>query len=102
MFLTNKYANAGKSTSLSAVAVYQNGKSLNNNDRDPASFPVVLGDFGCDVSVKLVGKIRTRFQAFSGNSDSANWPGYEADRDQDYEPRETEHPTQTLVFTKNL
>ena len=28
--------------------------------------------------VKLVGKIRTRFQASSGNSDSANWPGYEA------------------------
>ena len=27
---------------------------------------------------KLVGKIRTRFQASSGNSDSANWPGYEA------------------------
>ena len=27
--------------------------------------------------VKLVGKIRTRFQASSGNSDSANWPGYE-------------------------
>ena len=52
--------------------------------------------------VKLVGKIRTRFQTFSGNSDSANWPGYEADRDQVYEPRETEHPTQTLVFTKNL
>ena len=28
--------------------------------------------------VKLVGKIRyrTRFQASSGNSDSANWPGY--------------------------
>ena len=30
--------------------------------------------------VKLVGKVcyRTRFQASSGNSDSANWPGYEA------------------------
>ena len=28
--------------------------------------------------VKLVGKIRTWFQASSGNSNSANWPGYEA------------------------
>ncbi|CAH3036933.1 unnamed protein product, partial [Porites evermanni] len=28
--------------------------------------------------VKLVGKIHTRFQASSGNSDSANWPRYEA------------------------
>ena len=28
--------------------------------------------------VKLVGKVRTRFQASSGNSDSANWLGYEA------------------------
>ena len=27
--------------------------------------------------VKLVEKIRTRFQASSGNSDSANWPGCE-------------------------
>ena len=34
----------------------------------PASFPVVHGDFGC----------RTRFQASSGNSDSANWLGCEA------------------------
>ena len=28
--------------------------------------------------VKLVGEICALFQAFSGNSDSANWPGYEA------------------------
>jgi len=28
--------------------------------------------------VKLVGKIRARFQASSGHSDSANRPGYEA------------------------
>ena len=28
--------------------------------------------------VKLVGKISARFQASSGHSDSANWPGYEA------------------------
>ena len=28
--------------------------------------------------VKLVEKIRTWFQASFGNSDSANWPGYEA------------------------
>ena len=41
----------------------------------PASFPVVLGDFHVTSPVKLVGKIRTRFQGFSGNSDSANWPG---------------------------
>ena len=36
----------------------------------PASFPVVLGDFGCDLTC----------QASSGRSDSArDWPGYEAD-----------------------
>ena len=29
--------------------------------------------------VKLVGKIRARFQASSGHSDSANRPGYEAE-----------------------
>ena len=29
--------------------------------------------------VKLVGKIRTQFQDSSGNSDSANWPWYEAE-----------------------
>ena len=29
--------------------------------------------------VKLVGKIRARFQASSSNSDSANWLGYEAE-----------------------
>ena len=48
-----------------------------------SSFPVVLGDFGCE----LVGKIRQGLAlshsvpsllASSGNSDSANWPGYEA------------------------
>jgi len=27
----------------------------------------------------LVGKIHARFQASSGDSDSANWPGYEAE-----------------------
>ena len=51
-------------------------------DSDLALFPVVLGDFGWDVTCQacrlLVGKICTRFQASSGNSDSANWPGYEA------------------------
>ena len=31
--------------------------------------------------VKLVGKIRTRFQASSGNSDSANWAGYKTGSD---------------------
>ena len=31
--------------------------------------------------VRLVGKIRSRFQASSYNSDSANWPGYEAGGD---------------------
>ena len=38
---------------------------------------VVLGDFGCifGCDVRLVGKIPTRFQAPSGNSGSANWPG---------------------------
>ena len=40
----------------------------------PASFPVILGDFDVTSPVKLVGKIRTRFQGFSDNLDSANWP----------------------------
>ena len=51
-----------------------------------ASFPVVLGDFGCAVtsqacwenSPRTPSRNRTRFQASSGNSDNANWPGYEA------------------------
>ena len=45
-----------------------------------ASFPVVLGDFGCDVTCQACrenSRYRTRFQASSFNSDSANWPGYE-------------------------
>ena len=51
-----------------------------------ASFPVVLGDFGYAVtsqacwenSPRTPSRNRTRFQASSGNSDNANWPGYEA------------------------
>jgi len=52
-----------------------------------ASFPVVLGDFGCDVtchacqenSPRIPSRYRAWFQASSSNSDSANWPGYKAD-----------------------
>ena len=48
----------------------------------PASFPAVLGDISVTSPVKLDEKnsprTSTRFQASSGNSDSANWPGYEA------------------------
>ena len=47
----------------------------------PALFPVVLGDFGYDVTCQACREnlcYHTRFQASSGNSDSANWPGYEA------------------------
>ena len=47
----------------------------------PASFPVVLGDFGYDVTCQACREnlcYHTRFQASSGNSDSVNWPGYEA------------------------
>ena len=47
----------------------------------PASFPVILGDFGCDVTCQACREnlhYHTRFQASSGNSDSVNWPGYEA------------------------
>ena len=44
-----------------------------------ASFPVVLGDFGCEATCQTCRenslRIRARFQAASGNSDSANWPG---------------------------
>ena len=47
-----------------------------------ASFPVVLGDFGCDVTRQACREsspsYRTRFQASSRHSDSAKWPGYEA------------------------
>ena len=42
--------------------------------KGPASFSVVLGDFRCDVA-------RREIQASSGNSDSANCPGYEAVKD---------------------
>ena len=53
---------------------------------NPASFPVVLGDFGCDVtcqacrenSPRTPSRYRARFQASAGHSDSANRPGYEA------------------------
>ena len=44
----------------------------------PASFPVVLGDFGCDVTCQACRENSPRFQASSGHSDSANRPGYEA------------------------
>ena len=58
------------------------------NTRTAASFPVVLGDFGCDVtcqacwenSPRTASRYRARFQASSGHSDSANRPGYEAAR----------------------
>ena len=47
----------------------------------PALFPVVLWDFGYDITCQACWEnlhYCTRFQASSGNSDSANWPGYEA------------------------
>ena len=47
----------------------------------PASFPVVLGDFGYDITCQACQEnllYRTCFQASSGNLDSANRPGYEA------------------------
>ena len=45
----------------------------------PASFPVVLVDFRCDVTCQAwTFAYRARFQASSCNSDSVNWPGYEA------------------------
>ena len=42
-----------------------------------ASLSVVLGEFGCDVITKRVGRVchRTRFQASSAHSDSENWTG---------------------------
>ena len=57
-----------------------------NNWQNTASFPVVLGDFGCDVTCQAcrenspgtASRYRARFQASSGHSDSANRPGYEA------------------------
>ena len=60
---------------------------LSGLSRAPASFPVVLGDFGCDVTQDVTcqacrenSRYRAGFQAFSGHSDSANRPGYEAAR----------------------
>ena len=47
----------------------------------PSLVPIRPGDFGCDVICQACREsscYRTRFQASSGNSDSANWPGYEA------------------------
>ena len=66
--------------------------SFDNDDMKPskrqvtASFPVVLGDFGCDVtcqacresSPRTPSRYRARFQASSGHSHSANRPRYEA------------------------
>ena len=43
----------------------------------PASFPAVLGDIRCDVTCKACRKTCQRLSP-SGNSDSANWPGYKA------------------------
>ena len=45
--------------------------------------PIVLGDFGCDVTCQACWdnwqiRYRTWFQASSGNLDSTNLPGYEA------------------------
>ena len=51
-----------------------------NKVRKAASIPVVLNDFGCDITRQACWEIRARFQASSGNPDSANWPGYEAER----------------------
>ena len=56
------------------------------NGINPASFPAVLCDFGCDVtfqacrenSPRTSPRYRAWFQTSSGHSDSANWPGYEA------------------------
>ena len=56
------------------------------NGINPASFPAVLCDFGCDVtfqacrenSSRTSPRYRAWFQTSSGHSDSANWPGYEA------------------------
>ena len=58
----------------------------NNKWHNPASFPAVLCDFGCDVtcqacrenSPRTSSRYRARFQTSSGHSDSANWPVYEA------------------------
>ena len=47
-----------------------------------ASFPVVLGDFGCDVFCQACreNSLSHSVRGSSGNSDSANWPGYEAQK----------------------
>ena len=48
----------------SILQLLKDGETKARNGILSASFPLVLGDFGCDVT--------------SGHSDSANWPGYEA------------------------
>ena len=65
-----------------------------------ASFPVVLGDFGCEATCQTCRenslRIRARFQAASGNSDSANWPGYEAETRKNHNrPRQCNEPIRT-------
>ena len=74
-----------------------------------ASFPVVLGDFGCEASCQTCRenspRIRARFQAASGNSDSANWPGYEAEKkkiitDPDNATNQSEHEQNTCSRCK--
>ena len=55
--------------------------SCQGTAKHPASFPVFLGYFWRDVTRQACrenSRYRTWFQASSGNSDSANWPGYEA------------------------
>ena len=47
----------------------------------PASYPVILSNFRCDVTCQACWenlRYRTRFEASSGNSENVNWPGYEA------------------------
>ena len=49
----------------------QNDSAYTTSTIPPASFPVVLGDFGCDVTDNVT-VTRAWFQASPSNSDSAN------------------------------
>ena len=65
-----------------------------------ASFPLVLCDFGCEATCQTCRenspRIRARVQAASGNSDSANWAGYEAETKKNHNrPRQCNEPIRT-------
>ena len=76
--------------------------SCQGTAKHPASFPVFLGYFWRDVTRQACrenSRYRTWFQASSGKSDSANWPGYEAAKHPTVPQSPTQHETNRLDAT---